>query len=74
MNKDGGDGAIKSTTEARQGSRNKTNLHALLIALALLAVIGAGLYTYFLSNSPVPTVPGTGAPPTADTQTNSPVR
>lgn len=57
------DGAVKTTIEARQGSRHKPNLHVLLIAMALLAIVGVALYMYVIERTPLPMFPGTGVPP-----------
>lgn len=54
MKNKGGDEAVKSTTEARQGSRHRANLYALVGGLSLLAILGIALYAYFMGNTPVP--------------------
>ncbi len=39
--------AVVDQTEARQGSRRLDNMRVLVISLAVLAIVGIGLYVYW---------------------------
>lgn len=39
--------AVVDQTEARQGSRRLDNMRVLVISLAILAIVGGGLYVYW---------------------------